>query len=213
MPQKETAVSRKTQTKRSGRRRALGLSCIVGAGLALIGSPAAAQAATAKLTKEALVYTAASGEKNHLTIATTRLAKKVGGSTDAFSVSDSKVTVTAGAGCTRKSLSTVICPAATVKLIVAKGDDLNDTLVNNTGMRSRLNGQDGSDSVVGGSGNDVLYGGNDEDVLSGRGGNDTIKTGGRWADAVNCGSGRDTVFTDWLDRLSSDCESVFRPAR
>ena len=207
-------MSRRTgRAQRSAGATVFRASCVLGAAVAVIAWPAAAQGASAKLTKTALVYTAAAGEKNHLTITTTRLAKKVGKSTNAFSVSDSKAPVTAGAGCTRKSLSTVICPAANVKIIVAKGNDLNDTLTNDTGMRSRLDGGTGHDFVVGGSGTDVLYGGNDEDVLSGRGGNDTIKTGGRWADAVNCGSGRDTVFTDWLDWLSTSCESVLRPAR
>ena len=207
-------MSRKTaRVQRKGRASAFRAACVLGAAVAVVASPPAAQGATAKLTKTALVYTAASGEKNQLTITSTRLAKKVGGSASAFSVSDAKAPVTAGAGCTRKSLNTVTCPAAAVTLIVAKGNDLNDTLINDTATRSRLDGQDGRDSVIGGSANDVLYGGDGQDSLSGRSGNDTIKTGGFWADVVNCGSGRDSVFTDWLDRLSSDCESVFRPAR
>jgi Ca2+-binding RTX toxin-like protein len=197
-------------TQRSGRRTVLRVSCLLGAALAVIAWPAAAHGATAKLTKEALVYGAAPGESNHLTITAVRISHGGGRSISGFRLSDSQAPLTAGAGCTSNSLHTVTCPARGVTIIVAKGDDLNDTLVNETAMRSRLDGGADKDAVVGGSANDVLYGGNGEDTLSGRGGNDTIKTRGRWLDTVNCGSGQDTVLTDWTDRVASSCESVLR---
>jgi len=183
--------------------------------LAVIVWPAAAQAATAKLAKHTLVYSAASGETNHVTVTTARVAKKGvarkgGGSAAGFRLSDPKAPLLAGAGCTAKTVHTIVCPAENVTRIVALSGDGNDTLVNETGMRSRLDGGDGEDTVIGGSGNDVLYGGDGEDTLKGRGGNDTVKTRGHWPDTVDCGSGRDTVFADWTDLAKSNCESVLR---
>jgi Ca2+-binding RTX toxin-like protein len=172
----------------------------------VIAWPAAAHGATVKLTSHALVYTAAAGEANHLTIT----EQKGGKATPSFRLTDSQAPLVAGAGCSRNTAHTVTCPSGRVTIIVAKGDDLHDTLVNETGMRSRLDGGKDHDTVLGGSAGDVLYGGSGEDTLSGRGGADTIKTRGRWLDTVSCGAGRDTVFADWADAVDTGCESVLR---
>lgn len=94
----------------------------------------------------------------------------------------------------------------------------------------KLFGGNGSDCMFGGSQDDVLYGGpgNDdmghycyefifdtgEDVFYGGPGNEDIIAvePGRKRDIVYCGSGRDRVFADKLDRLYG-CERVHRIGR
>lgn len=79
-------------------------------------------------------------------------------------------------------------------------------------------GDDGDDTLLGGSGRDRLYGGPGDDALDGGSGVDLIDGGagadiinavdGR-ADRVRCGSGRDRVRADRVDRLRG-CERVRR---
>jgi len=95
--------------------------------------------------------------------------------------------------------------------------DGNDTLF----------GGDGPDCVFGGTGHDILHGGDGRDLIGlfcfefiFDTGNDTMLGGAdadeiisfdRERDIVVCGSGRDEVFADRLDRIAEDCERVFYP--
>jgi lysophospholipase L1-like esterase len=67
--------------------------------------------------------------------------------------------------------------------------------------RDRLFGRGGNDALRGGPGRDRLIGGPGNDVLWSRDGR---------RDFVLCGTGRDRVLADRLDRLSESCESVRR---
>ncbi len=100
----------------------------------------------------------------------------------------------------------------------------NDSLSGGSG-NDELRGSPGNDRISGGAGTDRLFGdaGGDRltdtrgrDRFSGGAGHDRINSrdtttfGRRTADIVACGSGRDTVFADRRDRVSRDCERVFR---
>ena len=106
------------------------------------------------------------------------------------------------------------------------GSSGDDGLLGASG-NDRLDGGTGNDVIDGGAGRDRLTGGIGNDVLAGGSGNDTI-TGGRGRNAigagpgsdvvnsvngkretVNCGSGRDRVRADRIDRLVG-CERVSR---
>jgi Ca2+-binding RTX toxin-like protein len=102
------------------------------------------------------------------------------------------------------------------------GDEGNDTLDGGDGDddlrglagKDKVRGSAGNDNLLGGSGKDVLYGGSGNDAISGGRGVDRISAGpgkdkvnaadGK-RERVNCGSGRDTVTADRIDRLIS-CE-------
>jgi serralysin len=183
-------------------RRQVGRCCVVTASLAAVAWPAAA--ATVEVRGQSLYFEGATGEINDLTVSM--------GLKSRLTVSDPEAPITTGAGCSPRSAHTVSCSAKGIKLIVASGGDLDDTLFNDTRVPSRLDGGDGEDWVVGGSRADRLYGGDGTDRLSGRGGKDTIRARGLWADAIRCGGGRDTVFADWRDSVRPSCESVDRPA-
>jgi hypothetical protein len=78
-----------------------------------------------------------------------------------------------------------------------------------------LDGQGGDDTLEGGSGNDLLKGGSGTDVLRGGTGGDTIISkelgvNPSEADAVDCGSGFDTVEADLKDNIQADCNEVDR---
>ncbi|MBA3430313.1 MAG: hypothetical protein H0U16_02375 [Actinobacteria bacterium] len=91
----------------------------------------------------------------------------------------------------------------------------------------KLFGGDGPDCVFGGTGDDVLYGGNGSDLIGffcfefiidtgndtmlGGDGADEIISIDRKRDIVVCGSGRDVVYANRLDRIAGDCERVFYP--
>ena len=119
---------------------------------------------------------------------------------------------------------------------IVDGGQGNDTLTGSEGAdrlrggsgNDRVSGGDGRDIVTGHAGNDRLSGGSGEDRLSGESGEDNI-TGGSGADditggsgndsisardsagdRIDCGSGRDRVTADRLDRVASNCEHVTR---
>lgn len=79
--------------------------------------------------------------------------------------------------------------ALTIVVDAGVGDDL---VVNNTGVRSRFDGDEGSDYLVGGSAADTLVGGPNTDTIYGRGGNDSIN-GGDGTDYLYGGEGDDTI--------------------
>jgi Ca2+-binding RTX toxin-like protein len=83
------------------------------------------------------------------------------------------------------------------------GDDVLDGGKGNDTMK----GGAGDDVLDGGKGNDILDGGPGADVLNGGPGNDTIHAQDGRKDTINCGSGKDRVFADRIDRLQG-CEKV-----
>ena len=85
--------------------------------------------------------------------------------------------------------------------------------------RDRLSGGPGRDRLYGGSGGDRISGGSSADRISGGAGADWISSGSgsdrisardRRRDRISCGSGRDSVTADRVDRVARDCERVRR---
>ncbi len=79
-------------------------------------------------------------------------------------------------------------------LVIVNGDGGNDVINASTaipgGIRLRMNGGDGSDSITGSLGNDTIDGGDGDDSLNGGTGNDTM-IGGAGNDRLNGGAGND----------------------
>ena len=74
----------------------------------------------------------------------------------------------------------------------------------------RINGNSGNDVLKGNSGRDRISGSTGADRIAGGGGNDRINARDGRRDRVNCGTGRDRVVADTIDRVSRNCELVSR---
>ena len=85
--------------------------------------------------------------------------------------------------------------ASQVKLVDFKGLGGDDSFTNTTGIRSRVDGGLGRDTLRGGSGADDIRGGGDNDRLFGSLGNDTLR-GGTGNDDVYGDGGNDSLFGD-----------------
>jgi hypothetical protein len=85
-----------------------------------------------------------------------------------------------------------------------RGLDGNDCLSGGAG-KDNLNGGKGNDLVSGGPGADVVAGGPGRDTLNGGPGADLILAADGARDAISCGTGRDFVRADGVDRVSG-CE-------
>jgi serralysin len=72
-----------------------------------------------------------------------------------------------------------------------------------------MHGGAGNDYMVGQDGNDTLYGGAGDDALYGSEGADKLHTG-TGSDRANCGSGTDSAWVLFGDRVNSNCENVTR---
>ena len=77
-------------------------------------------------------------------------------------------------------------------------------------FNDHINGGAGDDRIYGEAGNDRLTGGSGKDRISGGSGKDDIWTRDDERDVITCGSGRDKVHADPLDKVSSNCEGVRR---
>jgi Ca2+-binding RTX toxin-like protein len=73
-----------------------------------------------------------------------------------------------------------------------------------------LAGSAGDDTLRGSTGNDTLNGGSGGDLIEGGSGKDTIRARDGERDRISCGTGRDTVAADRIDKVASDCERVRR---
>jgi hemolysin type calcium-binding protein len=74
-----------------------------------------------------------------------------------------------------------------------------------------LQGLAGNDLLTGRGGDDLLVGGTGRDRLVGGPGADSLAVEADVArDVVSCGTGRDIVTAELIDRVSSDCETVSR---
>jgi hypothetical protein len=88
------------------------------------------------------------------------------------------------------------------------GDSGNDRLLGGKGD-DKLTGGRGNDRLSGAGGNDTISGGPGKDTISAGPGNDTINSVDGVREAVDCGSGRDTVRADRRDHLVH-CEKITR---
>ena len=83
-------------------------------------------------------------------------------------------------------------------------------MLNGRGGNDVLNGRSGNDILNGGAGNDTLIGGAGADSFFGGPGNDTVRARDGKKDTIACGTGRDVVYADRIDRVVRDCETVHR---
>lgn len=71
-----------------------------------------------------------------------------------------------------------------------------------------LRGGPASDRLYGGAGRDTIVAGPDRDTIVGGAGSDRILARDGSVDRIDCGGGRDVVYSDRLDRWTSSCERV-----
>jgi hypothetical protein len=125
-----------------------------------------------------------------------------------ISVTDPFMTVTAGPGCQSVSEGMVQCPLDTIRSVVARLGEADDTFASNVRLPVSAFGEAGDDHMVktetglpglpqpvsfdGGDGIDRLVGGAADDVLAGGPGDDGLD-GGDGNDVIDPGPGRDTV--------------------
>ena len=87
----------------------------------------------------------------------------------------------------------------TTKADLLRGSKGRDVIRGLAGA-DRIFGYRGNDRIDGGPGNDVLVGGAGRDVLVGGPGNDRLNARDGAPDLISCGTGRDTIIQDALDR-------------
>ena len=165
------------------------LACVL---LAL--APAAASAADVSISGSTLVFAAADGETNNVTVS-------IGGGN--YTVVDTGSTVlNYAAPCVAAGPNTVTCASAGITALTIDGRDLDDTITVGAGtVAATINGGAGDDTLTGGSAIDTLNGGPDADLLDGGAGNDALNgdagddtfLGGVGNDAFTGGIGTDTA--------------------
>ena len=177
--------------RRPGR---LAASCAALAAVAML-APSAAGAATAGLDGGRLVYAAAAGEQNALTVET---------GTGSFVLQDPGALISPGAGCDAGPPSHhVTCDATGVDGIQANLGGRNDTLAVDPSVQETViaKGGSGADALRGGAADDELDGGGAPDDLRGGDGRDTV-TGAAGDDSASLGAGRDRF--EWNPGDGSD---------
>jgi Ca2+-binding RTX toxin-like protein len=207
------------------RTRVLSLAAGV-AGLALV--PAVAGASSVRITgdeaglmRPALVFDAAAGESNRVTVRNI---------TNGYSVRDAGATLTPGVGCTQRATD-ISCPLSgdqqdpqvnlgdrnDVASITWDGGlisgglgndniSLGDPSLHNQNEPSGSNvfGGAGNDRLAGGAMGDSLFGEDGNDFLDGKGGDDFLVGGagndvivaGRGSNTIHAGAGNDTVYAN-----------------
>jgi Tol biopolymer transport system component len=104
------------------------------------------------------------------------------------------------------------------------GDELHggagDDVLTGGFLSNVLEGGPGTDRLDGGPGPDALRGGRGRDTLDGAGGRDVVLAEDGERDTVSCGTNRpsggrdlDAAFVDRIDRVTSDCELLYRDGR
>jgi Ca2+-binding RTX toxin-like protein len=99
-----------------------------------------------------------------------------------------------------------------------EGGPGDDTLIGSF-EGDQLDGGPGNDVLRGGASADLLVGGPGRDTLLGGGGQDLIQARDGERDVVSCGTNAgkttgpeaDQAYVDAIDKVSSDCEYVYRP--
>jgi Ca2+-binding RTX toxin-like protein len=152
----------------SGRTRLIGIAAALA--LAVLGAAANAEAATVSVSDGQLIYEAAAGERNVVTIA---------GIGNRYDVRDAYAPLQAGAGCAQVNTLQVRCVRGPVQRIVVHASDRND-YVKFMGEASRpasVYAGRGDDTVIGTEAGDGLYGDDGDDWIDGRGGDDRLVAG------------------------------------
>jgi Ca2+-binding RTX toxin-like protein len=167
----------------------------------LPGTPAHAAAATVQLVGSKLVYRAAAGQVNNVTVAVA--------TTGLLSFHD-VVALTPGTGCVAAGATAVTCGAPASVTVDIDTGDLNDVITKTSDVGGVLSGGAGDDKIsagpvragavnrlLGGAGDDVLTGGVNTDELDGGPGADKL-TGGGGVDTVTY-AGRTVPITADLE--------------
>lgn len=104
----------------------------------------------------------------------------------------------------------MLAVSGTLLLALAAGDVPAGEIISGTEGDDRIHGLPGADGISGGAGRDEIYGGPGRDVMLGGPGDDFIEAKDGERDFVACGAGRDVASVDERDRVSRDCEIVYR---
>src|SRR5215217_1867459 len=88
--------------------------------------------------------------------------------------------------CAAQSANRVTCTSAAITRLSIRGDAGDDTITNDTGFRSNIQGGAGDDSLTGGSGDDSITGETGLDTADGRAGDDVLFMKGTLVDRVTC---------------------------
>lgn len=139
--------------------------------------------ATVKVQSSVLVYTAAAGAPNGVTV--TRA-----GST--YTVTDPTTALTPGAGCTTVTSRKVTCTGVTASAALISTGDGNDSVNVVPPITSIVNTGVGDAIVRTGSGNDSITTGDGDANVNSGGGNDSV-TLGNGTNVVGTGTGNDNV--------------------
>ena len=144
----------------------------------LLAAPSAmAASATVDAGQDRLEFTAATGERNLLTVT---------GSSSTYTIEDTVSNISAGSGCTQLAAKRVRCssvPSGPIESVYLDLRDQDDSVTNPAAIDVEVVAGDGADKLTGGAYGDKLYGGNGDDVLD----------GGAGSDLLNGDEGRDRV--------------------
>jgi Ca2+-binding RTX toxin-like protein len=176
-----------------------GVAVVAALALSLVAA-ANAHAGTVSAANGRVTVSAAPGEANNVTVASTA---------DGTTVKDAGPALTPDAGCAAQPDGSAVCPgpATLVDVTLGDGDDQlamtgnaavevhagagNDTIQTGDGD-DILRGEDGEDSLSSGEGNDTLIGAAGNDALAGGGGDDSLQSG-TGNDDLAGGEGNDTL--------------------
>ena len=141
----------------------------------LLAAPSAmAASATVDAGQDRLEFTAATGERNLLTVT---------GSSSTYTIEDTVSNISAGSGCTQLVAKRVRCSSNQIESVYLDLKDLDDAVTNSAAIDVEILAGDGADKLTGGAYGDKLYGGPGDDLLD----------GGAWSDLLSGDDGRDRV--------------------
>jgi hypothetical protein len=166
------------------------LVCLCGA------SPASAGSVAVDTFRDRLVFTAASGERNGLTVT---------GTAGTYTLEDSGAPIAAGRGCTQLASNRVLCapvPGGPIQSLAVAAGDTDDSFASSAALRAWVDGGAGADTLRGGAASDQLLGGDGDDLLDGGFGPD-IMSGGNGRDRADYSARTAPVFVS-LDSLWGD---------
>jgi Ca2+-binding RTX toxin-like protein len=163
------------------------LKCLFPACCLLLAAAPSAFAGTVQLDGKTLVYTAAAGEANRVTITA---------GASSISVSEIGPSVTAGGGCSSTGPSSATCPATAITAISVSTGDGNDTARVNGSIPATFYDGPGNDTMTGGSAGDTFVSGTGADVLGGGAGVDVVDY-----------SARTNALTVTIDGVANDGEA------
>ncbi len=165
--------------------------------------------AEVKVSGSTLLVTAALGPKDNIAIS--RPSVSVLRVTDFPSGPYTGSGVHTGPGCIPSGDYTANCDASGITLVKVYSQDLNDKVVNSTGVKSSIYGGWANDVLTGGPGKDTLTGGPGADEIRGMNGNDELLAQDLTSDTtINCDGGSTPGGADKadLDLLPKDPDSV-----